>query len=232
MRYWLCLLVCWFAFAVTASARMGETRAECMERYGLAVTNVPGFGDLASVGVYVKDDIVVSLFFIKTDGQAERVGMVIYSRAWPDIGPDTRRNERHNNILVSEITTNEQVALLATIPGRWEDYALPASALAGRSNKVIPLTDLTSPTEKNRDAASLAVRKAFRGLYAPRLRLLVNSAPQDIVHNGPKMFAFRISGGLALCSYDAVAAITTWAEHVLAERTKVNRLRKDDLRGF
>lgn len=232
MKCGLFILVCWSVFAVTSHARMGETKVECMDRYGEGVTNLPGIGDLTGVDVYLKDDIVVSLFFVKAGGQDARAGMVIYSRVWPGVEPEERRSVRRDGAMMTEITTNEQVALLATIAGRWEEYAVPPPTLAGKSTKVIPLTDLASPTEKNCDVTSRAIRKAYNGLHKLGLRSFVPDTPKNVAHNGPRLFAFRIGGDLVFCSYDAVPAITKWAEYVTAERTKVDRLRKNDLKGF
>jgi hypothetical protein len=232
MKWGLFILVCCSVFAVTAHARMGETKVECMDRYGEGVTNLPGIGDLTGVDVYLKDDILVSLFFVKTGGQEARAGMVIYSRVWPGEEPDVRHKVRSDGAIMTAITTNEQVALLATIPGRWEEYAVPPPALAGKSTKVIPLTNLASPTEKNGDVTSRAIRKAYNGLHTLGLRSFVSYVPKNVAHNGPRLFAFRIGGDLVFCSCDAVPAITKWAEYVTEERTKVDRLRKNDLKGF
>lgn len=230
-----CIVVLWMALAVTAWARLGETKLECMDRYGQAVASLPGIGNLTGVDVYVKDDIAVSLFFVRTSDEDARCGLVIYSRLRPDMQSEPQvvapSGRRGMVVPVGEITTNEQDVVLATLPGRWEGYAGPSS-LKGRSDKVISIGGPSSPTIKNREVTSLAVKKAFEVLYSPNARKTFGSTPKDIAHIGPKTFAFRIGGGLAFCSYDAVGALDAWTDYVEAQRAKAQRARKDGVKGL
>ncbi len=224
----------WMALSVTAWARLGETKLECMDRYGQAIASLPGIGNLTGVDVYMKDDIAVSLFFVRTTGQDARCGLVIYSRLRPEVQsepPAPVQAEGRSVVLpAGEITTNEQATLLGMMPGRWEDYAPPPS-LVGRPDKVIALGGMLTPTTKNRNSASSVVKQAYEVLYPPHKRVMNGSAPKDIAHNGSKEFAFRIGGGVALCSCDAVPAIAAWADYMAAERAKASR-KKDGLRGL
>jgi hypothetical protein len=177
--------------------------------------------------------MVVSVFFVKTeDKMDERVGMIYYSRAWPFEYPDPRRKDRSTRVLTADITTNEQAALLATVPGRWEHYSTNETGLAGKSENVLPLTDYETPTEQHCEAAENAVRVACKALNCARGGSSSVIPVQAVAHKGPKLFAFRVGGGLALCSYNSAPVLKAWGHRWIAERTKVDRLRKDDLKGF
>lgn len=224
MRYSLCLLVCWLAFAAVASARLGETREECHQRYGQPVTNYPGEGPVAGCEVYVKDGIAISVVFVKTAKQESRAGLVIYSRT----GPAAHNG---NGIPAPEITPAEQTALLATVAGRWDNYDPPA-ALAGKPGKVVTVETKPSITQKQRDSAVEAVQKAIEAVYPYSLRVWFGRVPQDVGHNGPKVFAFRAARGLAICSSDASTPIAAWADRVILEQKHPQQPPKSNLTGF
>lgn len=214
----LCLGVAVLMAAACAFARMGETKAECMGRYDQCFTNYPGVGDITSVDFYLKGNIVVGLWFVRgaTANAEPRVGMIYYSKIRPTDTPRilTRHNpppapgqEDKDRISKEDIET-----FLATIPGRWEDYS-PPPTLAGRPAKVIPLTSMPSVTIRNRDATAGVVQKIYQKVYPPGLRY-AGTNMTHVAHNGPKIFACKIGGGLAICNHDAVQPLTEWANYM------------------
>lgn len=219
---WLCL--CSFAFGATSEARLGETMQECQGRYGAAVTNFPGHGDIAGVSVYGKDGISVIAFFTRIAGQGVRASMVIYSRHFPEdkfvfLQPQSK-----------PFTDKEQDTLLRTVAGRWESYD-PPPRLAGPSNRGVPVASQPSITIRQRDTAAGAVRKAVETLYKPFLHTWAGLPHTNIAHNGPRIFAFGIGSGqgLAICTLEGVDSILYWATRMNAARRQAP---ERELSGF
>lgn len=230
----LCLGTAVMLLAACALARMGETKAECMGRYDQCFTNYPGIGDVTSVDFYRKGDIVVGLWFVRgAAANAEpRVGMIYYSKIRPTDTPRISDRPGLPSAPAQEdkqgISKEDIDAFLATIPGRWEDYSPPPS-LAGRPSKVIPLTSMPSVTIRNRDATASVVQRVYRKVYPPALRY-EGTNMTHVAHNGPKLFACRIGGGLAICSHDAVQPLTEWVNYMEKSTSEANP--GQSLQGF
>ncbi|MBM4149043.1 MAG: hypothetical protein FJ224_08355 [Lentisphaerae bacterium] len=218
------IVVCALVLASSAEARLGETVEECQRRYGAAVTNYPGHGNVDTVAVYVKDGICVVAIFTKRAGVDTRASMVIYSRLHPDA----------RGLLAPppEITEKEQAALLDTVSGRWKDYDDTPPRLAARPSKVVPLLPQPTITVRHRDATAEALNKAVEALYAPPALSWIRTPPKNIAHNGPKLFAFRILRGVAICSQDGAEAVRAWAERVISETAAARKPPEGKLSGF
>ncbi len=221
---------CLTMIALSAHARFGETKVECMDRYGDSLTNYPGVGDITSVDFYLKGNIVVGLWFIRGSGTSAasepRVGMIFYSRVKPN---ETPRVFKHKE-LPPTLRKEEMDAFLNTTPGRWEDYSPPPS-LAGRPDKVIPLTSMPSPTIRNRDAVAETVKNTYERIYPPALRY-GGSTVTNLAHNGPKIFACKIGGGLAICSHDSIPALKEWIRYIDQLKDQSGTNLKESLQGF
>jgi hypothetical protein len=223
MRQKAWIIVWALVLSSSAEARLGETVEECQRRYGAAVTNYPGHSDLGSVAVYVKDGISVTALFTKRAGSDARASMVIYSRLRPDA--------RGVVIPPPEINEKEQAALLETVAGRWENYD-PPPGLAGKPNKVVPVSTQPSITIRQRDATEEVLKKVVEALYAPPISIWTHSTPKNIAHNGSKVFAFRVARGVAICSQDGAEAIRAWADRVISDRSAVRKPPEQKLSGF
>ncbi|MEI6564248.1 MAG: hypothetical protein WCO42_08100 [bacterium] len=225
MRLATVIISFWLSCVVAATARLGETQAQCEERYGQAVTNFPGCDDLVGATVYLKDGVYISVLFVKSADRDPYAGMVIYSRVNP--------YRAFNMYDVAEMSTDEETVLIGTVNGRWEGYTpSPGFTKVGTKPAKSTTIDLTSFTQKHRDNAVNAVQKAVDALYFPRVSpdsprrarvsASVNEAysAKDFAHIGLKIFAFRIVRGVAFCSSEAVAPIKNWAADIVASRDK------------
>jgi len=208
---------------------MGETPKECQQRYGAAVTNYAGHGNLDGVAIYVKDDISVTAFFTKAADKSVRATLIIYAHIQPDIQtPSAFR---------SEFTEAQQAALLATVPGRWSGYD-PPPTLAGRPAALKPISTEPSLTIRHRNLAANVLgiaMKALRSLAPTNLSPTdreILSPPAHIAHNGPRLFAYRMAGRIAIFSMDGADPIRLWAERVASERTAAQTPPEKKLSGF
>ena len=225
-RYISWVLIGLIGVVQTATARLGETPAECQRRYGEAVANYPGHADVAGVSVYVKDDISVTAIFTKNRVKGTRASMIIYSRLRPD--------RPRGLFLGPQIAENEQNAILGTVPGRWEDYDSKQGLTRTRKN-LKRISTTPSMLIKHRNATAEAVKKAVRAVYAAHAKdplVWPRTSPKNIAHNGPKVFAFDVLRGVGICSFDATKAITTWADQLASERANAKKPPAGKLPGF
>lgn len=224
-RYISWVLVGVIGVVQAATARLGETPAECQRRYGEAVAKYPGHAGVAGVSVYVKDGLSVVAFFTKSPVKGTRAGVVIYSRLRPDV--------QRGSYATPKITDGEQRTLLETVPGRWKSYNAPPG-LEGKPEGLKSISSRPSLLIKYRDATAKAVRRTVKTIYPANLDFWTGAPPENIAHNGSKTFAFRVARdrGVAICSYDATKAIAAWADRLVAEKQNAKKPQQQKLPGF
>ena len=204
MNQTACICVALLTVAVPALARIGETPQQCEDRYGKAVQEMPGAGNLKGIRVYWKDDTEITAFFTAAPYQTPRVGLIYYR-----IGTNGEQRSQ-----LPQYTDAQVKALLSTVDGVWSDYA-PAPTLNAVKTDPYRTTTRITPTssqlETRRGEASEAVHKAGV-LVLPIPFAPSDSYPvTDFRHLSNTHFAFKVSNGVAIIAYDAVPAITGWA---------------------
>lgn len=181
------LLVCGFAFSQCVMARIGETIPECTQRYGDAVTNYPG---LDAVNQYVKNDITITIWFVKSGYGAARAGMVLYTRV--PAGELPSYNEK-------KLSEEERNGLLSTVQGKWEPYKKP-DQLAGRPTQMISMGTSPGIMETRRDQVKQTLENALLAQFPSPLLGNVKYYIKDIGYNGSQLYAFEAMYGLAIGS--------------------------------
>jgi len=223
MKYALVILVCWFVVSQGVLARLGENITQCEQRYGTAVTNYPGLGDVTAVNQYVKDGITITIWFARTPYKDARAAMVLYSRYPP--------GEVTLYFTPKAIGEDERVALLNTTGGRWELYNVP-DKLAGRPAIIKSISSSPSITEKRRDQVKQTVESALNALFPNAILAKLQYYIKDIGHNGTQLFAFEALRGIAIVSFDESAAIAKWASDRIAKREASKTPPKSEITGF
>lgn len=202
------VLLCIVLGAPTAFGRLGENIGQCQERYGAPSRVIPGSNGIYQVGVYQKSGLEIITVFVGADSNSAKVGMILYNK----------EPRSASGIPFNHMQSDEETTLLATVSGKWESYTPPPTLSVGRGIK--PMTAQPSLVEKRRAESLQGVNGVISILYPP---LTLTARTADLLHNGNTLFAFRIAGGMALVSYDAVAPIQRWSEAARLERELAKR---------
>jgi hypothetical protein len=199
-----------------AAARLDETPAQCQQRYGNPVRAIPGSNGVAMAYFYNKQGMEIIAVFVGRSTNDAHVGLIFYSRIGKNI-PGLR---------IGPPTPEEESALLATVPGRWENYALPPTIQSAVKDKSI--TPVTSVLEKRRAECWSIVQSFGKSEYS------MSSWPTlaDIGHMGNTRFAFRIPAGVAFAFYDAIPAIQKWHNEIQRQNANAKRPPPTNLSGF
>ena len=150
--------------------------------------------------------------------------MIIYSR----LCPNTRGFVFTSSL---KMTEKEENVFLETVPGKWKKFE-PPEGLKGKPTKIKSVATQPSITIKQRDATGEALQKVVEALYLPSLQPCLLQPPKGIAHNGPRIFAFRVACGIAICSYDGANAIKTWAEQFISKKEAAKKKPEKNLNGF
>jgi hypothetical protein len=201
--------------SLPAAARLDETPAQCNQRYGTPVSEVPGNNGVAGVRIYNKAGMEIIVVFIGPSTNDALAGMLIYNSN-PNV-----------TIRRGTMTPDVETPLLATVPGRWEPYTPPPALRTGAASK--PMTPLPSILEKRRDECNAVVKAMVTELY-PLGSILEN--PSNLYHMETYRFAVRVPSGLAIASYSAVPIIQKWHNTVQRQNAEAARPPPKNLSGF
>ena len=222
MKCLLVLLACVFTFADMGMARIGESIPQCTQRYGEAVTNFPGLGAVTAVNQYEKDDVTITIWFVRTVYRDARAAMVLYSPAPPDSSA---------MYTIRQMSEDESNALLKTAPGQWEPYKQPEK-LTGRPAKVIAISSSPSLIETRRDQVRAILKNAIDALYPNGIFSGVEYWIKDIGHNGTQLYCFEALKGISIVSFDESPAIAKWANSRIAKRDGNRAQKTSEMDGF
>ncbi len=205
LKFVFLMLLLWVP---VAGARIGESLPQCERRYGNAVTNYPGFGDIAGVSQYVIDDVTITIWFQRVPFSPPSAAMVLYARALP---------AQSSRLIPKTLSDDQQNAILQTIPGQWSPYK-KADRLSGRPSDIVGISTSPSIVEQRRDQARPVLENALRALFPDKLLEGAKYWIDDIGYNSPRFYGFEAMRGVAIVSYDGLAAIDKWAAAYLAAR--------------
>ncbi len=210
-------LLIWAVLCGESFARFGETPEQCIERYGAAVTNLPGHGDVERVAIHTKDDLSITIVFFRGSDNKSTAGLILYSKAKP-FSPGFSS--------VSDIAPENEAVILSTVKGQWTQDK-PAKGLEGAkpfggniysSGRIVPSSTLlkntpisTGPgiTAERSDKVAKAVQDFLPILYPNE----ASYTPSPISRNGSRIFSYRVLHGVVICSADIISGITLWADH-------------------
>lgn len=204
-------------------ARYGETPEQCVERYGAAVTNLPGYGDVDQVAVHSKDDLSITVFFIRGYDKKITAGMIFYSQQKPFSG----------YTLFKDMAVDDENTILATVKGQWSqdkptvglEKAKPAGGNVNSMGRISPNSTIPKITSISNGSGIIgatgekvakALPDVFRIIYPREIKY----TPTPISHNGLHIFAFRVLHGVAICSDDKIPAISNWAKYIRDQNVK------------
>ena len=221
MKCLLVLMACLFVFTPGVQARIGETIPQCAQRYGVAVTNYPG--ETVAVGQYIKNDITVTVWFVKRPYNPARAAMILYARM--------PAAEEVSSAQVKPISAQERTALLETVSGKWTSFK-PPEKLAGRPDGIIPIMSTPGIMETRRDQVRPVLESALKALFPYPWLSKREYGEYDIGYADAKTFGFEAMRGIAIVAYDDIALIGKWADERIAERRKREAAPKPSTKGF
>ncbi len=213
--------------AGNALARFGETPDQCVERYGAAITNLPGHADVERISIHTKDDLFIAIVFFRGADNPSTAGLIFYSRAKPFA---------HGYSAAANLEPENENIILATVKGLWSEDK-PVKGLEGPkafgsintssgrtfSNnaipKVKPISNSPGITAGTGSKVAKAVQDVLHVIYPHASSLTLIS----LGHNGPRLFAFRVLHGVAICSADKISSLTQWTEHTQELKAKPAR---------
>ncbi|MEI7879704.1 MAG: hypothetical protein WCI95_02400 [bacterium] len=114
-------LLVWVGLVGAAFARFGETPEQCIERYGAAVTNLPGFGDIERVAIHSNDNITITVVFMRGYDNKITARSIFYTRVKPFA---------YDFSSVKDMAAEDENTILATVKGQWNQEK-PAKGLEG-----------------------------------------------------------------------------------------------------
>ena len=122
--------------------------------------------------------------------------------------------------------TEDEKALLGTVPGRWEAYTPPPTLKPGIRGR--PLAPTTTLIEKRRADCWKTLQSIFQSLYP----LSAWGFSTDIGHMGNTKFAFRIPEGVAIAFSETLPAIEKWHAQLQRQAAEAARPPPNKLSGF
>lgn len=222
MKSLLVLATCLFVFTPGVQARIGETIPQCAQRYGEAVTNYPG--ETVAVGQYIKNEITITVWFVKRPYNPARAAMILYARM-------PVAAEAVSSTQLKPISEEERTALLETVPGKWTPYK-PPEKLAGRPGNIIPVASSPGIMETRRDQVRPVLESALKALFPYPWLSKSEYGEYDIGYADAKTFGFEAMRGIAIVAFDDIALIGKWADERIAERRKREAAPKPSTKGF
>jgi len=222
--YKIIALLIWGILLGNAHARFGETPEQCIERYGVAVTNLPGYADVERVAIHKKDELTITVVFFRGKDNQITAVLIHYTRAKPLL--------RYHSF-APDITQEDVDAILGTVEGQWT-LDKPAIQLAGpkpfssniysasrfRPDSTIPtktpITNGSSITSGMSDKVAQSVQGVLSMIYPNEITYTTT----PISHNGPRLFSFRVLHGVAICSADKISSINQWANYTRQQSVK------------
>jgi hypothetical protein len=186
----------WALAPALALARLNETAAECEKRYGNPSQEILAEAPALTVRVYTNGHNTITCVFIPDPGHKPKVGCIYYTKYEGGWG---------SWLWQRRFTDDERAGLLATVPGKWQDYAHPQQS----DGKI--MTGMAPP-------GAITIQRYERGqaiiaAMAPRLVPLRPSMRLDVkpvANNRSQTFAYRYYYNLFLISYEGIEALETW----------------------
>jgi len=211
------LLMIFGVLAGKAFARFGETPEQCEERYGAALTNLPGYSDVERVAIHKKDNLTITVVFFRSNDKPTTAGLIFYSLAKPF---------SYGFSCVLDLTPEDEDAILSTVEGQWSQDK-PAKELAGPkpfSSNVNSLSHIlpgSSIPKKTPISTGSGITSGMAGKVAQAVQGVlpliypheITYTPVPISHNGSRIFSFRVLHGVAICSADRISGLNQWAEY-------------------
>ena len=203
-------------------ARYGETPEQCVERYGAATTNLPGYADVDQVAVHSKDGLSITVFFTRGYDKKITAGMIFYTPAKPF---------SYGFSCVKDMALDDENTILATVKGQWSqdkptiglEKAKPAGGNVNSIGRIFPNSTIPKVTPISNGSGIIGatgekVAKALPDVLRIIFPRETRYIPIPISHNGLHIFAFRILHGVAICSDDKIPAISNWAEYIREQK--------------
>ena len=150
----LTALVCIFAGALPARARLGESREECAARYGPAIAEVAPLLQAANCAVFMKGEIRIRIEFLNN-----KASFLSFSR--PGLRQDDRQVilEANAGTLVWSPPSEFLGRLCWTAPANAKEPARHAAAYAATDNNFLDIaTDEWAKAMKAQQAVQFAVQ--------------------------------------------------------------------------
>ncbi len=207
----------WAVLCGESFARFGETPEQCVERYGAAVTTLPGHGDVERVAIHSKDNLSITIVFFRGADNKSTAGLIFYSSAKP-FSPVF--------YFGSDIAPENEVVILSTVKGQWtQDKPVKglegAKAFGGNKNSIgrlvpsstlpknTPISNGPGITAERSDKVAKTIQDFLRIIYPNEVTYTL----VPISHNGARIFAYRVVHGVAICSVDTIPGLSLWIDH-------------------
>jgi hypothetical protein len=202
-----------------AWARLGETPAQCDRRYGAPTGSLPPEGDIVDVRLYRKDDVHVTVLFRRKPGRGDTACCIAYAPYPP--------GSLHS--FTPPFTDAQVKALLATVPGRWEDYGEP-DGLKRTQAVAKTVGHPGGITGQRRDEVARMLESY--GKATVRLFLPSPTTLSDLGHNGLSHFAFLVARQVVIATHDAASDIEAWSKAQIERAKQTAEKEEKPLSGF